>query len=775
MRFLLVLVFVVFLLSSVANAQKLALKPFVYSQDFEGTDPVSAEPWAIGARYTLNFKGITDEKAHSGTHSYKIDATFTEGRYLYFSIPTMIPVQGKLKFSAWIFVPDENQGQVATGVDYLFPPTPNSGCTPLNGETFTTTKGEWKLVQGDIAAEGKRTVGLVVQYIWGLSTDELVGSAKSPVAIYVDQIGFFMMGDAGKRVVIYLDDIKIEGETPDSAAYDIMIQTRWASVKAKVAKKFVSWDNQFTSITNDMLAMSTLTGEAAEMKKEAEAYLATAKARYDAAKTKPYLELANQTYIDSALKQLNIMRTTIKDIASGKISFNDIRVTVVPPVSDAKILPTDSFLAGQITDTIALSACPGQYVPASFVVRSSTDLNALQIKAKNLKNGNSTIPASSIDIKAVKCWYQAGSAWSNIGQDKLHRILVPELLLNDSNLVKVNYEKQDNYVRGNFPDGEKYLWISDATKSTSDMATLTLQDYPITDAFTLLPMQLKARTNQQYWITVKVPENTKPGNYSGQITITDGDKSLAVMKLNLTVLPFALDAPYYVSSIYYRGVLKKGWEQGSISSEYKSEQQLKNELKDMNEHGVDCPTVYQGIDDKELLGRYLTLFRKAGWKGSSLYFLGTGVGSFKFTTPEGLEEFRQSCIDTKTFCKKYGIKDVYVYGIDEATGDVLASQRKAFAAAHEVGVKLFVAGYEGTFAAVGDLLDILVYAGSPSKKEAKQWHSKKHDIWSYANPQGGVENPLVYRRNFGLLLWKQKPAPTPISMHSEIYGMTLTT
>ncbi len=753
MRFLLMLICIVLLISNMVGAQKLELKPFVYTQDFEDQDPVSKDPWAIGAKYTVNFQGLTTEKAHSGKQSYKIDVTFDEGRYLYFGIPIKIPVQGQLKFSAWVYVPDENQGTAGPGFNYIFPPSPNSGCSPLS--TLATTNGEWKQVQGDLLADGKQSVSVVVQYMWGISTDEIVGTDKSPIGIYTDRIGIFMYGDTAKRTVIYLDDIKIEGEVPDSESYDEVIQSRWANVKNKITKKIASWDTALASASSQLSNMDQVTGEAAELRKDALTCLTNAQARLTSAKAKPYLEIIDQTFIDSSIKQLNSMQKTILDITSGKIKFNNIRVTIIPPVTDNKILPSDNFIAGTITDTINLSACPGQYVPGSFVVRSSTDLNALKVKASNLKNAKNTIQASSVNIKLVKCWYQAGSAWSNIGQDKLHRILVPELLLNDDRLVKVDYEKQDNYVRGNFQDGEKYLWISDASKSTSDMGTHSVQDFPITDAPNLMPMSLNARTNQQFWITIKVPEKTQPGKYSGKITLTDGDKTLGDIKLNLTVLPFKLDAPYYVSSIYYRGVLGKDWKNGSISSEYKSEEQLKNELKNMIEHGVDNPTVYQNIGDTKLLGRYLTLFREAGWKGTSLYFLGTGVGSFKFTTPEGLEEFRQSCVDAKQFSNKYGVKNLYVYGIDEATGEVLASQRKAFAAAHEVGVKLFVAGYGGTFAAVGDLLDILVYAGAPSKKEAKQWHSKKHAIWSYANPQGGAENPLVYRRNFGLLLWKQ--------------------
>ena len=82
------------------------------------------------------------------------------------------------------------------------------------------------------------------------------------------------------------------------------------------------------------------------------------------------------------------------------------------------------------------------------------------MKASELKGDAGPIPASAVDIKVVKCWYQSGSAWHNQKQDKSKRVLVPELLLNDETLVKVDREKQENYVKLRFPEGDKYVWIS---------------------------------------------------------------------------------------------------------------------------------------------------------------------------------------------------------------------------------------------------------------------------------------------------------------------------
>lgn len=54
----------------------------------------------------------------------------------------------------------------------------------------------------------------------------------------------------------------------------------------------------------------------------------------------------------------------------------------------------------------------------------------------------SSFTASAVDIKIVKTWYQAGTACFDCLADSNRRELVPELLLNDETLVKVDEEKK---------------------------------------------------------------------------------------------------------------------------------------------------------------------------------------------------------------------------------------------------------------------------------------------------------------------------------------------
>jgi hypothetical protein len=51
-------------------------------------------------------------------------------------------------------------------------------------------------------------------------------------------------------------------------------------------------------------------------------------------------------------------------------------------------------------------------------------------------------------------------------------------------------------------------------------------------------------------------------------------------------------------------------------------------------------------------------------------------------------------------------------------------------------------------------VDVANYAWDPSITEAAKWHSVGAKIFNYANPQTPNENPFIYRRDYGWLLFK---------------------
>ncbi len=412
----------------------------------------------------------------------------------------------------------------------------------------------------------------------------------------------------------------------------------------------------------------------------------------------------------------------------------------VKAITSRRILP-DAAPPSKPVSRILLRACPGEYEPASFVVVPLDQDVKVTVGTSELTGENGVMPRETVDIRSVKRWYQSGIK-NIVNEGK--RILTPELLLYDDSLIRVDHETRDNYVRLRFPDGrEEWRCVSDAKArfEQEELERWTTETCPIQDAQTLQPVRIPRQHAKQFWITIHVPAEAKAGSYTGTITVAPETGRSEKIELAVQVLPFKLDPNPLDSSIYYK------WRDqldptamGTVTAWTRSKAQIRWELKNLMAHGVDNPTVGAGPKN---LPTILSLRAEAGMRSDRLYHLTKNINT---TSPEEMQEIMD-------IARKFGFSEIYFYMQDEATGEKLAKQRPLIERAHEMGAKVFVAGRQNNnFPALGDIQDVFVCAGAPSRREAGLWHSKGHKIFCYANPQAGVEDPEVYRRNYGLLL-----------------------
>jgi len=402
----------------------------------------------------------------------------------------------------------------------------------------------------------------------------------------------------------------------------------------------------------------------------------------------------------------------------------DYVVYTVPPISNEKILPKDNKDKINVMDEdeISIFACPGEYEPASLVIFANKSLEDINVNISGLRQ------EIEVDVRVVKCWYQAGRAINDVK----HKTLTPELLLHDDGIVEVDPIAKKNIVRkGNLQDAPK-----------------------------LLPFSIPKGEYKQIWITFFIPEEFQPGDYQGKIAVRPQNALPKEIHLKLKVLPIMLSSTLLDYSIYYRGKLRLGDFPPEIGSEWKTEGQLEAELKDMKVHGIDNPTVYQpmvqradGGFDFSILGKVLEIRKSVGIGEKPLLYLGLQTGAPH--RPEELERLKQKVKALVAFAKTKDIHQVYIYGIDEARGKRLRTERLAFKGVHEAGGKVFVACGSDFADLVGDLLDLPIYSGIPPSSNIEKVHKFGHKIWNYGNPQCGVEEPLTYRRNYGLLLWQK--------------------
>ena len=405
---------------------------------------------------------------------------------------------------------------------------------------------------------------------------------------------------------------------------------------------------------------------------------------------------------------------------------NGLECYCVQSISSSIRTPFEKPSDGVLSDRIDVIATPGEYEPASIVLFSKETLSNVMLTSGKLVGIASSIDGSRyIDMSQVHPKNQPGSRNSQ---------------------------------------------------------------FPVKDSVELKPFTLPAGQYKQIWFTFYVPRDTPAGLYKGFIKVTSSDKLLKKLKVNLRVLPFELadSRTYYdpdksfISSIYYKAILctEQNQRKPGLTGWWESEQQFRVDLKNMLDHGVNNPHICQLEVDQnpETLEKILKIRQEIGIDNSTLYLHkenNWGVGTD--TDPKILQKAINEIKSTKKLVEKFGTKQIYIYAIDEAKGEKLTQQKKVWDAFHkEAGVKVYVAGFMKSpptpFELCGDKLDLLINACEPKRLYAEQWHGAGHDIWCYGNPQGGVENPLAYRRNFGLVLWKANFDGASTFVYNQGYG-----
>ncbi len=432
----------------------------------------------------------------------------------------------------------------------------------------------------------------------------------------------------------------------------------------------------------------------------------------------------------------------------------------VPAMSDIPRLP-DAYPADGIPGgTLLIAAAKGEFEPASIVIAPLNDVDSFTLKASALKDdAGNTIPASAFDIKMVKVWYQAGSGWYGYFADALQRVKVPEMLLNDENLVRVVDKTKDNYVRYNNMDGTvSYQWMSANFMVTNYQFTNQANMGLIADAKELQPVVLNKNEFKQYFITLKVPANAKAGLYSGAVDLIADGKVIGKAPVSVRVLPFALPAP---KANYDRN-------KGFYLSMYGSSNRNPNILKNLSEHNATLPMGFPFLDvfSPEMAEADIKMAKECGISTDMIFSGAEGVGlalwgkkeNLKGDNLRKLERLEKILSRTNALAKKLlGHTNYYSYGIDEGGPGTIRAERAAWKAGHDNGGKIMVSS--GPHKELIFALDYLIQPGAPSPNRTaivNQFHESNPDGlcgW-YANPHTGPENPDYFRRVHGLQSYK---------------------
>ncbi|MBP5639104.1 MAG: hypothetical protein J6X55_06480 [Victivallales bacterium] len=466
---------------------------------------------------------------------------------------------------------------------------------------------------------------------------------------------------------------------------------------------------------------------------------------------------------------------------------------VAEPLGDGMILPQKTYSDKEpMAREVHITLTPGEYEPAAVALHApSENIKNVSIRVgkEPISPSGDVIPSAAIDLKYVQCWYQGGTAWEGIRVANESARLVPELLVNDPNLVTVDFTNGNQYVKLGGVDGQTARSIRGKkiySGSRWNESFPVSDNNDIRDAETLQPLSLNKGMTRELFITVHAPEKSTPGEYIGRLDFIIEGLYPCSLPLKITVLPFKLAMPRlaydlkkpFIPSIYYVNGMNPKYSP-ELNPMRRSAEQLAKELENLKAHGIDNPFNYQlqmTQNDLEYLRKMLRLRKKAGISNRPAFLQGPESNFMKrFDDSEkAIEDIRRQVRAIMAVIREEcGHSDVYFYGVDEASKDKIDAQKKLWDAIHEEGGRVFTSDCSqqrfGT-EIDGKLLNLLTLAWDTSPEYAAKRHATGGMLFSYGNPQGGVENPLVYRRNYGIRLWKHNYDGFATYCYYEAFG-----
>jgi hypothetical protein len=743
--------------------------PTLFQTGFEEDDPPKLvrymEPWWIdygsGDLSTVAFSGVTDEVAHSGGRSYKMEVDFGDetGGGVLLLLPLNLPRWGDIKVRFHVKVDSDVELWEFHG--FL---DAQAGEAP--SEDAVTNAGiynNWALPVGE--DKGWR--------IWETTSIRTVDPADY---VHGLAIRFRIRGKPpATRVTVYLDDVTVTGDLPED------YETNWPGVyreaveqrdreqaeidsrrRAGLKKALDKVRSEFRPAEPDSLGGGVITRRYAALCETIKNLIA--KVEESMGQTGDDSAILDQ--VERVVSHLNTYTNAMMNYPKYGRSFGneDVVTYVLEPTQSYAILPGGPFGHNEaiphytwggegfenpqlLPDVEAVPAAPsrrmeafgcrGTYVPTSFAVAPETEWKDVIVEASDLKNGSHTIERDAVDVRVVAAWYRK------------KKQLLNDFLLHDPNFVVPDLEKEENV----FAD-EKFG----------------------SDAETLQPVTIAPGTLRQFYVTTKVPDDAPAGMYSGILTVKPANGAPIALSLAIEVLPFDLDPTPYAYSFFYRTglVSDEAKKERGVHDREKSPAQMQAELINMAEHGCNTLNLYGGRPKKtdkgwdfSELNRNLAMAKKAGLTRSPFTWLGHGVPFLPSPDREGAPKDIEEVVArinkfipaVNEFCDSNGFPRPALFGHDEKRGQELIDLTRGYAAVNEAGGIVTVACYTTFFDEVGGALSLpIIYGGAREKHGRKAMLAAQalgHETWIYNCPATNMPaSPSVYRRRYGLGMWR---------------------
>jgi hypothetical protein len=352
-----------------AAEEAAAARELLYRNGFEAGEAGLSRWWDNGP-FTVNFAGLSEERAFKGKSSFKLDVTFRTGTSCYWQGTRFyIPLKSSPTVRCALYI---QQGKAALGFGL------NAGASGMCG-------GGFRQVRADAS---------------GWTEWE---SANKPSLVEMDHLewlAIYVSGGNGERVVLFVDECEIEG-TPFPALskkIEEQIQSAAASAQKEAEVAFQRRLGEVQKQFKETQQLRTRTRRA--LPDTAAAWVRKIDEQLSAYSEKAFADLAKElerlAAQGSSAGELQPLREQLRYLAfalNSSYSLPDFvdaygdrpyLVYGVPPIRNEKITPTCFPVPGVVGDAVSLSACPDEYAPASFALYAAADLNDVGVVASAL-------------------------------------------------------------------------------------------------------------------------------------------------------------------------------------------------------------------------------------------------------------------------------------------------------------------------------------------------------------------------------------------------------
>ncbi len=547
-----------------------------------------------------------------------------------------------------------------------------------------------------------------------------------------------------------------DGAVRDIRLYDAPLESAELAVSDKTAE-------DYTALQQAASEVSAATGN--QHLKAWALELAALAGSY--AKQPGKVTVAQCRRLDANMGQARRLAGEMRD-AQDTLADSVLASFTVPATTQALFAPDDLPSRGRLSRKIGMYAARGQYEDASILLVPFRPVRKLTLRISDLRDGGKTIPSTEVAVRAVKRWFQNGGAWLYIQGDFYTRLLAPDLLLNDENLVQVDEFRKTNKLLIDSPSGREYVDIS---KFAYDFEGVQIGNEPVQDAATFQGIALpQPGRNKQLILTVHVPESAEPGFYNGTVTLVADGRDSGTLDLTLRVLPFVLPEArtYYDTGKPYISFVNPG--SGGISISH-NETLMRNVLRELKKYNLFNSDEISESDWKIRIAKEeqyplkdLVTNRGAGMSAPVHYDRWFGGPADQVTAEDAAriaELFRRKIRQRDDFLKKHlGPEDFTYYTVFTSEGsrhELLVDRAGAAAdifheSPHARRFSHSMSRHVAYYAA--DATDMDSYASSFTAPDlADFWHAAGGKMVDYG-VFPGIENPGRYRRKIGLDFYK---------------------